>query len=55
MRAGNYVAGEDVCGVWVGVTEEESEGNDRPRIAVTVVRPLVRKPTTEYLLVQVRV
>ena len=54
MRARNYVAGEDVCSVRVGIAEEESEGNDRPRIAVTVVRPLQCSPTG-YLLVQVRV
>jgi hypothetical protein len=46
VRAGNDVAREDMGGVWVGIAEEESERNDGPRIAVTVVRLLVGKSTT---------
>ena len=35
-----------MCSVGVGIAEEESEGNDGPRIAVTVVRPPAWKSTT---------
>jgi len=42
----NDVARENVRGVWIGITEEESEGDDGPRIAVMVVRPLAWKSTT---------